>query len=161
AKVQAAAEQTAAAVQKAAAVTAPKVATAAKAAPTEGNLAQWAKWLADQLRRVPDIQVYDALRLADLESRGPVAARGVWATAREVRAKEYGTGTIGDLLKRFQPKEGKFTPPLAGGGGGEAAGWGELREHIARKKGSPLSNSFTSPLAGEVGGEAAGWGKCA
>ncbi len=100
-KVQAAADQTAAAVQKAAAVTAPKVAAAAKAAPTEGNLAQWAKWLADQLRRVPDIQVYDALRLADLESRGPVAARGIWATARAVLAKEYGTVTIGDLLKRF------------------------------------------------------------
>src|SRR3989475_477296 len=100
-KVQAAADQTAAAVQKAASVTAPKVAAAAKAAPTEGNLVQWAKWLADQLRRVPDIQVYDALRLADLESRGPVAARGVWATAREVLAKEYGTVTIGDLLKRF------------------------------------------------------------
>ena len=62
---------------------------------------QWAKWLADQLRRVPDIQVYDALRLADLESRGPVAARGVWATAKQVLAKEYGTVTIGELLKRF------------------------------------------------------------
>src|SRR5437867_6842773 len=79
----------------------PKVAAAAKAAPTEGNLVQWAKWLADQLRRVPDIQVYDALRLADLESRGPVAARGVWATAKQVLAKEYGTVTIGELLKRF------------------------------------------------------------
>ncbi len=100
-KVQAAADQTAAAVQKAASVTAPKVAAAAKAAPTEGNLVQWAKWLADQLRRVPDIQVYDALRLADLESRGPVAARGVWATAKQVLAKEYGTVTIGELLKRF------------------------------------------------------------
>src|SRR5205809_720467 len=100
-KVQAAADKTAAAVQKAAAVTAPKVAAAAKAAPTEGNLVQWAKWLADSLRRMPDIQVYDALRLADLESRGPVAARGIWATAREVLAKEYGTLTIGDLLKRF------------------------------------------------------------
>ena len=100
-KVQAAADQTAAAVQKAASVTAPKVAAAAKAAPTEGNLVQWAKWLADQLRRVPDIQVYDALLLADLESRGPVAARGVWATAKQVLAKEYGTVTIGELLKRF------------------------------------------------------------
>src|SRR2546422_989456 len=100
-KVQAAADQTAAAVQKAASVTAPKVAAAAKAAPTEGNLVQWAKWLADQLRRVPDIQVYDALRLADLESRGPVAARGVWATGKQVLAKEYGTVTIGELLKRF------------------------------------------------------------
>ena len=100
-KVQAAADQTAAAVQKAASVTAPKVAAAAKAAPTEGNLVQWAKWLADQLRRVPDIQVYDALRLADLESRGPVAARGVWATAKQVLAEEYGTVTIGELLKRF------------------------------------------------------------
>jgi uncharacterized membrane protein YqiK len=74
----------------------------AKVAPTDGNLANWAKWLADQLRRIPDIQVYDALRLTDLESRGPAAARGVWATAKEVLARDYGKLTIGELLQRFQ-----------------------------------------------------------
>ena len=55
-----------------------------------------------QLRRVPDIQVYDALHLADLELRGPAAARGVWATAKAALAKEYGQVTIGDLLQRFK-----------------------------------------------------------
>ena len=74
---------------------------AAKVAPTDGNLANWAKWLADQLRRIPDIQVYDALRLMDLESRGPATARGVWATAKEVLARDYGKVTIGELLQRF------------------------------------------------------------
>ena len=68
---------------------------------SEGNLGQWAKWLADQLRRVPDIQVYDALHLSELETRGPASARAVWGTARQVLAKDYGQLTIGDLLQRF------------------------------------------------------------
>jgi len=76
-------------------------AAAARVTPSDGNVAQWAKWLADQLKRVPDIQVYDALHLGDLEARGPAAARGVWATAKAALAREYGTVTIGDLLKRF------------------------------------------------------------
>jgi flotillin len=70
--------------------------------PSDGNLAQWAKWLADQLRQVPDIQVYDALRLADLSGKGPARARAVWATAQAVLGKEYGAVTVADLLKRFQ-----------------------------------------------------------
>ena len=78
-------------------------AAAAKVAPAEGNVAQWAKWLADQLQRVPDIQVYDALRLSDFETRGPAAARGVWATAKDALAKDYGKVTVGDLLKQFRP----------------------------------------------------------
>ena len=77
-------------------------AAAAKVTPSDGNLAQWAKWLADQLRRVPNIQVYDALRLMDLETRGPLPARGVWATAKDALLKEYGGLTIGELLQRFQ-----------------------------------------------------------
>ncbi|HKV88471.1 MAG TPA: SPFH domain-containing protein [Candidatus Dormibacteraeota bacterium] len=67
----------------------------------EGTTAQWAKWMADQLRRIPDIQVYDALHLGDLEASGPASARGVWATAKQVLAHEYGQVTVGDLLKRF------------------------------------------------------------
>jgi len=77
-------------------------AAVAKVVPADGNVAQWAKWLADQLRRVPDIQVYDALHLGDLESRGPAAARGVWATAKAALLREYGNVTIGELLNRFQ-----------------------------------------------------------
>jgi len=70
--------------------------------PSEGNVAQWGKWLADQLRELPDIQVYDALRLNDLAGKGPARARAVWATAQAVLGKDYGTVTVADLLKRFQ-----------------------------------------------------------
>jgi flotillin len=80
-------------------------AVAAKMTPSEGNLKQWAKWLADQLRRVPDIRVYDALRLSDLETKGPAAARAVWTTAKSVLAQEYGSTTIGDLLTEFQGQQ--------------------------------------------------------
>jgi flotillin len=69
--------------------------------PSDGNVAQWARWLADQLRQVPDIQVYDALRLNDLAGKGPIKARAVWATAQAVLGKDYGTVTVADLLKRF------------------------------------------------------------
>src|SRR6266850_2000488 len=71
--------------------------------PTDGNLAQWAKWLADQLRQVPDIQVYDALKLGDLAAKGPIKARAVWMTAQAVLGKDYASVTVADLLKRFHP----------------------------------------------------------
>jgi flotillin len=76
-------------------------ATAASTSPSEGNLAQWGRWMADQLRQVPNIQVYDALRLADLADKGPAPARAVWKTAQAVLEKDYGTVTVADLLKRF------------------------------------------------------------
>src|SRR5437660_7063824 len=102
AKVEAEAAKVKQAVEKAAAVVEPKAAAAvAKVAPADGNVSQWAKWAADSLRRVPNIQIYDALRLMDLESRGPEPARGIWATAKEVLAKDYGKVTIGDLLRQF------------------------------------------------------------
>jgi hypothetical protein len=69
--------------------------------PTDGNIAQWAKWLADQLRQVPDIQVYDALKLGDLAAKGPIKARAVWMTAQAVLGKDYASVTVADLLKRF------------------------------------------------------------
>jgi flotillin len=98
----AAAQQAKATVDKAAAAAAKAVsAAAAKVTPSGGNLAQWAKWLADQLRRIPNIQVYDALRLVDLETRGPLPARGVWQTAKDALLKDYGNLTVGELLQRF------------------------------------------------------------
>ena len=99
-RVKAEVEKTGAAAQARAASTAS--AAVARVVPADGNVAQWAKWLADQLRRIPDIQVYDALHLGDLESRGPAAARGVWATAKAALIHEYGNLTIGELLNRFQ-----------------------------------------------------------
>ncbi|HEY1456657.1 MAG TPA: SPFH domain-containing protein, partial [Candidatus Dormibacteraeota bacterium] len=109
-------EQASAAVEKAAADAKAAVATAAAKAkaevadktaglggetgsPSEGNIAQWTKWLADQLGRVPDIGAYGALRLSDLTTRGPASARGIWATARDVLEKQYGSVTIADFLR--------------------------------------------------------------
>jgi hypothetical protein len=51
---------------------------------------------------VPDIQVYGGLTLNQLMDHGPASARGVWATAKAVMAKDYGNVTVTDLLKRFQ-----------------------------------------------------------
>jgi hypothetical protein len=95
----------AAADAKATAVAAKLTASAAGhgTSPSDGNVAQWAKWLADQLQNVPDIRVYDALRLSDLTGKGPLTARAVWATAQAVLGKDYGQVTVGDLLKRFHP----------------------------------------------------------
>ena len=75
---------------------------AAKVAPTESNVKQWAKWMAEQLRQVPDIGVYGRLRLSDLAQRGPAAARGVWTTAKDALSQEYGNVTIDDLLSEFE-----------------------------------------------------------
>ena len=97
--------KSAAAETKAAAVGAKTAASGAvqAASPVEANAGQWAKWLADRLRSIPDIEVYSALRLNDLVSRGPASARAVWTTANQVLGKDYGNVTIGDLLKRFAP----------------------------------------------------------
>jgi flotillin len=116
ARVEAAAEKAAPAVEKAAEKAADKawavipeskpgatVPPAAKVTPNDGNVSQWAKWLADQLRRIPDIQVYGPLTLNQLVDHGPASARAVWATAQAVLGKDYGSVTVNDLLKRFAP----------------------------------------------------------
>jgi flotillin len=96
AKTAAEAERVKEAVEKAAAV------TATKATPTEANVKQWAKWMADQLKQVPDIGVYGQLRLTDLASRGPVAARSLWTTAKAALSREYGNVTVDQLLAEFK-----------------------------------------------------------
>src|SRR5690242_9789252 len=106
-KIKAAAAKSGAVVQQAkdtVAQTAP-AAVAAKVAPrvtpSDANLKQWAKWMADQLHQVPDIGVYGRLRLSDLGQRGPMAARALWTTAKDVLSQEYGNKTIDDLLAEF------------------------------------------------------------
>src|SRR5256714_5102660 len=75
AAVAASAKQVAAALEKAAAVTEAKVTAAAKdAVPDQANELEWAKWTADQLARVPSIQLFGTVRLSDLVARGPVQA---------------------------------------------------------------------------------------
>jgi hypothetical protein len=74
---------------------------AAKVAPSEGTIAQWAQWTADQLRHVPSIQLYGSIKLADLIDHGPPAAVAVWHTAQAAMGKDYGQMTVSDLLQRF------------------------------------------------------------
>jgi chemotaxis regulatin CheY-phosphate phosphatase CheZ len=88
-------EKTAQAIDAKAAEVAPKI------SPNDGNVAQWAKWLASQLREVRDIQVYGTLRLADLADKGPDDARAIWQRAQAVLGKDYGGLTLAELLKRF------------------------------------------------------------
>ncbi|HKW71200.1 MAG TPA: SPFH domain-containing protein [Candidatus Dormibacteraeota bacterium] len=103
AKAEAEAEKVKEALAAAAAVVETKAQTApAKVTPTTSNVKQWGKWMADQLRRIPDIQVYDALKLSDLEARGPGAARSLWATAKEALHQDYANKTIEQLLAEFQ-----------------------------------------------------------
>ena len=100
---EAGATEKAAVESKVAAPAAKVAAAAAKVWPSDGNVAQWAKWMSDQLHQIPDIRVYDALRLSDLTSKGPAPARAVWATAQAVLGKDYGNITVADLLKQFHP----------------------------------------------------------
>src|ERR1700680_3131860 len=102
------AKSVAGALKAAGAAKAVELAGAAKAAevapkisPNDGNIAQWAKWLAGQLREVRDIQVYGTLRLADLADKGPDDARAIWPQSQAVLAKKYGGLTLAELLKRF------------------------------------------------------------
>jgi flotillin len=95
-KAKHAAETAAAAAQSKAA------ATIAKLSAGEGNVKQWAKWMADQLRQLPDIQAYGNLRLRDLAQRGPASARATWTTAKDALTQQYGNVTVDDLLAEFE-----------------------------------------------------------
>ncbi len=89
---------------KEAAVTAAQsqaAATIARVSRRDGTVKQWAKWMADQLRQVPDIKSYGQVRLKDLAEKGPAAAKGMWATARDALAQDYGNLTVEELLTQF------------------------------------------------------------
>src|SRR4029077_7508013 len=81
--VAASTKQAAAAVEKAAgAVQAKSAAVANKVAPSEGTVLQWAQWTADQLRQVPTIELFSALKLQALIDHGPPQAEAIWHTAQ-------------------------------------------------------------------------------
>jgi hypothetical protein len=77
-------------------------AAVARVSKRDANIKQWARWMADQLRQVPDIKNYGKVRLKDLAVQGPTAARGMWGTAREALSDEYGDLTVDDLLAQFE-----------------------------------------------------------
>ena len=64
--------------------------------------------LASDLRAVPGIERFAAVRLADLESGGPRPLRTMWRISREQLDRRYGELTIGELIDRYG---GGLTPP--------------------------------------------------
>ena len=77
----------------------------------ETTLDEAAKALADDLMRIPGIQRFGDMRLADLESSGPRPLRTMWRIARDRLRRDYGDLTIGEIIDRYR-----------GGGGGVSAG---------------------------------------
>jgi flotillin len=78
----------------------------------ESTLTQAAEALAGDLSRIPGIQRFGDMRLADLESAGPRPLRTMWRIARDRLERDYGQMTIGEMLDRYR----------GGGGGGISAG---------------------------------------
>ena len=97
AKAQAEAQKVKEAAEKAGAVIEAK---AKAVVPSNGNKKQWASWTADQLRRVPDIKNYGGVKLQELADKGPAAAKGIWATAKDAM-HDYADMTVDDLIAQF------------------------------------------------------------
>ncbi len=57
--------------------------------------------LAADLRAVPGIERFAAVRLAELERGGPRPLRTMWRIAREQLDERYGQLTIGELIERY------------------------------------------------------------
>ena len=57
--------------------------------------------LASDLRAVPGIERFAAVRLADLENAGPRPLRTMWRISREQLDERYGQLTIGELIDRY------------------------------------------------------------
>jgi hypothetical protein len=99
ARVQAEAQKVKEAAEKAGAVVEAK---AKGVVPSDGNKKQWANWTADQLRRLPDVKTYGSLKLHELADKGPAAAKGIWATAKDAM-QDYADLTVDDLIAQFGP----------------------------------------------------------
>jgi flotillin len=72
----------------------------------ESTLEQAAQALADDLVRIPGIQRFGAMRLADLDSTGPRPLRTMWRIARDRLQHDYGNLTIGEIIDRYQGRGG-------------------------------------------------------
>jgi flotillin len=63
-----------------------------------------ARRLATDLRAVPGIERFEAIRLAELERSGPRPLRTMWRIAQEQLDDRYGQMTIGELIDRYGPE---------------------------------------------------------
>jgi flotillin len=63
-----------------------------------------ARRLATDLRAVPGIERFGAIRLAELERSGPRPLRTMWRIAQEQLDDRYGQLTIGELIDRYGPE---------------------------------------------------------
>jgi hypothetical protein len=79
----------------------------------ESTLTEAAEALAGDLLRIPGIQRFGDVRLADLNQSGPRPLRTMWRIARDRLERDYGQLTIGEIIDRYR---------ASGGGGGVAAG---------------------------------------
>jgi hypothetical protein len=70
-----------------------------------------AQRLARDLRAIPGIERFGALRLAELDRSGPRPLRTMWRIARDELGERYGQLTIGEVLDRY----GRGGGPTAGG----------------------------------------------
>ncbi len=70
---------------------------------TESTVEDAARALAVDLRAVPGIERFAAVKLAELERGGPRPLRTLWRMAREPLGEQYGQLTIGELLELYGP----------------------------------------------------------
>jgi hypothetical protein len=77
----------------------------------ESTLTEAAEALADDLMRIPGIQRFGDVRLADLDDSGPRPLRTMWRVARDKLEGDYGQLTIGEIIDRYR-----------GSGGGSSGG---------------------------------------
>jgi flotillin len=69
----------------------------------ETTVDEAARRLATDLRAIPGIERFGAVRLAELERSGPRPLRTMWRIARENLDAQYGQLTIGELLEMYGP----------------------------------------------------------
>jgi hypothetical protein len=69
----------------------------------ETTVDEAAQRLATDLRAIPGIERFAAVRLAELERSGPRPLRTMWRIAREHLDAQYGQLTIGELLEMYGP----------------------------------------------------------
>ncbi len=74
----------------------------------ETTVEEAARNLAAELKDVPGIERFGALRLADLQTGGPRPLRAMWRVARARLDERYGGLTIGELIDRYG---GEAPPP--------------------------------------------------
>ena len=79
-------------------------ASTAPAAPTinrDTTVNAAAQRLARDLRAIPGIERFGALRLGELDRAGPRPLRTMWRIARDELGEQYGEMTIGEVLDRY------------------------------------------------------------